>query len=223
MAGKSLTPFYVGLGVLAIAGAAFIIRGAGGRQPPLSIDTRAPLAAGPRGITMGSDSAPVEIMEFSDFECPFCGQFARVQMPDVKQRLLSTGKVRWRFVNSPLQGHMKSPYAHLAAACAAEQNRFWEMHDLIYERQEDWVSARDPLKLLAEYATQAGVDRSRYDSCISERRAWGRVLADKALSDSLGVNGTPTFFINGRMWPGRNSPNVDQLLALTDSLIARKS
>jgi protein-disulfide isomerase len=225
MAGKSLTPFYVGLGVLAIAGAAFIVRSSGSRQPPLTAETTAPLVAGPRGVTMGSDSAPVEVMEFADFECPWCGQFAQVQMPDVRQRLVNTGKVRWRFVNYPLSGHTKSPYAHLAAACANEQGRFWEMAELIYANQEDWVSSSDPLKRLAEYATRAGIDRARYDSCVKERRAWGRVVADKALGDSLGVggSGTPTFFIDGRQWPGRSSPTVDQLLAVADSLAARKA
>ncbi len=220
MAGKSLTPFYIGLGVLAVAGGAYIVAGTARRGPPLTAETTAPLASGPRGITLGSDSAPVEIMEFSDFECPWCGQFANLQMPDVRQRLLPTGKVRWRFVNFPLVIHQKSPYAHLAAACANEQGRFWEMHDLIYQHQEEWVSSRNPLRMLGDLAAQAGVDKARYESCVSERRSWGRVLADKALGDSLGINGTPTFYINGRLWGGNQSPTVDQLIRIVDSLAA---
>lgn len=219
MAGKPMTPFYIMLGVLAVAGIAFLVRStSGSRQPPLTSETTAPLAAGPRGITVGPDSAPVEVMEFSDFECPWCGQYARIQLPDVRQRLLPTGKVKWRFVNFPLQGHQKSPYAHLAGACANEQGKFWEMHDAIYDHQEEWVSASDPLKRLAQYASQIGLDMGRYGSCVSERRAWGHVLADKALGDSLGINGTPTFFINGRQWMGNRSPTTDQLLVIADSL-----
>jgi protein-disulfide isomerase len=213
-----MTPFYVGLGVLAVAGAVFIARQGGNRQPPLTAETTGPVAPGPRGVALGPDSAPVKIMEFSDFECPWCGQFATLQMPDVRQRLLSTGKVQWRFMHFPLSIHAKSPYAHLAAACANEQGRFWEMHDQIYQHQGDWTEASDPTKLLASYADQAGLNRSQYDQCMSNRTAWSHVLADKALGDSLHLNGTPTFFINGHQWTGRTSPTVDQLIHITDSL-----
>jgi protein-disulfide isomerase len=221
MAGKSLTPFYIGLGVLAVAGAAFIIRSASGsRQPPLTTETTAPIAPGPRGITMGPDSAPVEIMEFSDFECPYCGQYAQIQMPDIRQRLIPTGKVRWRYLNWPIQGHRNSPYAHLAAMCANEQgsDKFWRLHDMIYEHQEEWGTVSNPSSRLEDYALQAGVDKSRFDACVKDRHAWGRVLADKALGDSLGVGGTPTFFINGHQWTGNRNPTTDQLLVIVDSL-----
>jgi protein-disulfide isomerase len=223
MAGKPMTPFYVGLAVVAIAGGAFIWRSVGGkRQAPLTTETLAPLAAGPRGVTMGSDSAPVEVMEFSDFECPWCGQFANIQMADVRARLLTPGKVKWRFMNYMITGHTKSPYAHLAAACANQQGRFWQIHDLIYQHQDEWVSERNPLTKLGDYAREAGVDMDRYNKCVEDRAAWGRVLADKAMGDSLGVNGTPTFFIGGRQWRGSAAPTVDQLVAVVDSQIAAR-
>lgn len=216
--GKSLTPFYVIFGIVAIGGGVLIARSAKNGGPPLTSETVAPLASGPRGVTLGPDSAPVEIMEFSDFECPYCARFAVLAMPDVKQRLLPTGKLRWRFVHYPLNGHQKSPYAHLAAACANEQGRFWEMHDAIYAHQEEWALSRNPQAVLDGYAGQIGLDMARYHSCVQERRAWGRVMADKALGDSLHLPGTPTFFINGRMLPG--TPSVDELVRITDSLTA---
>jgi protein-disulfide isomerase len=216
-AGRSLTPFYAGLALVAVAGGLVIARSSGQRLPPLTTDTVAPLASGPRGVVLGSDSARVEIMEFSDFECPWCARFAVLAMPDVRQRLLSTGRVRWRFVNFPLQGHAKSPYAHLAAACANEQGRFWEMHDLIYQNQEDWVSSGSFERMIDGYADRSGLDRARYRSCVQERRTWGQVLADKALGDSLGITrGTPTFFVNGRML--NDTPSVDQLVRMVDSI-----
>ena len=216
---KPMTPFYVGLAVLAVAGGAFIVRSmASNRQPPLTVETTAPLTPGPRGITMGPDSAPVEVTEFSDFEGPWCGQYANIQMPDVKARLLSTGKVRWRFMHFPLNIHRQSPYAHLAAACASDQGRFWEMHDIIYQNQEAWTASRNITRDLESYADRIGLDRTRFDACMKDRTAWGRVLADKAVGDSLGLSGTPTFFINGRLWRGNQSPTVDQLIQITDSL-----
>jgi protein-disulfide isomerase len=216
-AGKSMKPFYAGLGVVAVVGIALIARAAMQKSaPPLTTDTVAPLASGPRGVVIGSDSARVEIMEFSDFECPYCGRFAVLQMPDVRTRLIQPGLVRWRFVHFPLQGHTKSPTAHLAAACANEQGLFWQMHDLIYEHQGEWTEDRDLVGALTNLAVQAGVDRGRFDQCMTQRSAWGRVLADKALGDSLGINGTPTFFVNGRQIP--DVPSFDRLRAIVDSI-----
>src|SRR5206468_10359180 len=108
-AGRSLTPFYAALALVAVAGGLVILRASAGRSAPLTLDTAAPLATGPRGVVLGPDSAKIEITEFSDFECPWCGRFAILQMPDVRRRLIPTGRVKWRFVNSPLVQHTKSP------------------------------------------------------------------------------------------------------------------
>lgn len=216
-AGKSLTPFYVGLGVVALAGIALIVRGSMRRSaPPLSLAMTVPLTGGPRGVAMGSDSAPIEIMEFADFECPACARYAILNMPDVNARLVATGRVRWRFVHFPLENHTRSPVAHLAAACANAQGRFWQLHDQIYANQDSWATARDPGDALADLARAAGVDRGAWDRCMDEQSEWGTVLGDKALGDSLGVNATPTFYINGR--PIADVPSFDQLRAMVDSI-----
>ena len=147
-AGRSLKPFYIGLVVVAVTGGLMIARsmnqsrgsapGPGVLLPPIA------LASGPRGVVLGSDSAPVEIAEYSDFQCPFCARFAVLQLPDIRERLINTGRVRWRFMNFPLDGHPNTRPAHLAAACAAEQGRFWEMHDAVYQGQGDWSESRRP-------------------------------------------------------------------------------
>jgi len=215
---KSLTPFYIALAVIAVGGGALIASGAFRKAPPpLTLDTIGPLATGPRGVVAGSDSAKVEVWEFSDFECPFCARFTILSMPDIRSRLIETGRVRWRFVNYPLQGHTKSPTAHLAAACANEQGKFWQMHDALYADQDTWTSARSLVGAIHDVARQAGLDLPRYDACVTERgAAWGHVLADKALGDSVGINGTPTFFINGRQYP--DVLTYDRLHAIVDSL-----
>lgn len=217
MAAGKLKPFYSGLAAVAVVGVVLIARAAlRPGAPALSLDAPVAAVTGPRGVTLGSDSAPVEIMEFSDFECPYCARFAVLQMPDIRSRLISTGRARWRFVHFPLQGHTKSPIAHLAAACANEQGRFWELHDLIYENQDTWVESRRPAGVLDGLAERAGVDRARYRQCVDERAAWGRVLADKALGDSLGINGTPTFFVNGRRLA--DVPSFDEFRHIVDSI-----
>lgn len=217
-AGKSLTPFYIALAVIAVGGGALIAGGAFRKAPPpLTLETIGPLAQGPRGVLVGSDSARIEVWEFSDFECPYCARFALLSMPDIMTRLIQTGRVRWRFVHYPLQGHTKSPTAHLAAACANEQERFWPMHDALYEAQDTWTSARNLVGAVQDVADRVGLDRTRFDACMDARaEAWGRVLADKALGDSVGIGGTPTFFVNGRQVP--DFLTYDRLKAIADSL-----
>lgn len=217
MAAGKLTPFYVALVIGAVLGGILIARSARGpAAPTLSLDTRVPLTAGPRGITFGSDSAPVELIEFSDFECPWCARYAVLQMPDVKGRLVPEGRLRIRFVHFPLNIHAKGPLAHLAAACANEQGRFWEMHDQLFSNQSEWVASNSYGRLFSQYAGRIGLDQERFDSCVSEQRAWPQVLADKALGDSIGVGSTPTFVINGRVLA--DNPTYDALRRIVDSL-----
>jgi protein-disulfide isomerase len=216
-AGRSLTPFYAALAMIVVAGA-FLISRSTGRRGGLSLSPTAamPPIAGPRGVAMGSDSAPIEVAEYSDFECPYCARFAVLQLPDIEQRLIATGRVRWRFMHFPLDGHEKSPQAHLAAACGNEQGKFWLMHDAIYQGQADWASDRRPGRVLRDIAQRVGLDLGRYDSCVREQRAWNSVLADRRLGDSLGVGATPTIFINGHRL--QDVPTFDELRHLVDSI-----
>lgn len=221
MAAGSLKPFYVALGAIAVIGGVLIARQTMGRggAATLSLEPAGgpPVAVGPRGVTMGSDSARIEITEFADFECPWCARFAVMTLPDVRRQLVETGRIRWRFVHFPLSIHRASPYAHLAAACANEQSRFWPMSDQIYNDQADWVASRRPDRKLRDIAQRVGLDMSRYDNCIKNQTAWPQVLADKALGDSVGLDGTPTFLVNGHI-VRENLPSSDRWLAIVDSV-----
>lgn len=220
----SMKPFYLAMGGIALAGAAILIwqaAGGGGRVTRPSLTGALPLlAAGPRGVTIGSDSAPVEITEFADFECPACARYAILTLSDIKSRLVPTGRVRLRFVHFPLDMHPSAPMAHLAAACANEQGRFWDMHDLIYDTQSEWARDRRPERPLRNQAERLSLDMGRYDSCMREQRAWPQVLADKALGDSLGINGTPTLAVNGRLLAGTPT-SLRAWTALIDSAAAQ--
>lgn len=225
-AGPSLKPFSVGLAVVALVGAGLIgrslvRRNGGAVAPPAANVTVAAAVGGPLGVPLGADSAPVEIAEYSDFECPYCASFAILQMPDIRERLIASGRLRWRFMHYPLGGHRNSPTAHLAAACAHEQGRFWPMHDAIYASQDDWVPSRRPERVFRDHAQRIGLDRGRYESCMRERRPWAQIEADRVHGDSLGVSGTPTFFLNGRMLA--TVPAYDGIKALVDSVAAATS
>jgi protein-disulfide isomerase len=219
----SLKPFYLTLGALAVVGAGLIAWQAMGRgspaRPSLQRLPGLPIAAGPRGVVFGADSAPVEITEFADFECPWCARYAVLTLPDIKSRLVAAGRVRLRFVHFPLDIHPNSPSAHLAAACANEQGRFWPMHDQIYDSQAEWVASRRPDRPLRESAQRAGLDLGRYDACMRDQSAWPQVLSDKALGDSAGVNGTPTFLVNGTMLT-EDPPTFTRWVVIVDSVIA---
>lgn len=220
---RPMTGFYVALGAIALVGVILIWRQARqgrGRESVTETFQAAPVArmggVAAVGHVLGPDSAPVEIVEFADFECPACARFAILEMPYVRERLIPTGRLKWRFMDFPLQGHSSSPPAHLAAACADEQGRFFEMTERIFNGQNDWVPERRPERKLRTYAEQLGLDMSRYDSCVETRRAQPMVDADKAEGDRLGVNATPTFFVNGRQWP--TTLVYDQIKAIVDSL-----
>src|SRR5918999_2027973 len=110
---------------------------------PANVTVQASDTSGFRGYIKGSNDAPVEITEFADYQCPFCQTFATLQMPTIEERLIKTGRARWRYRDFPLQQHSFARLAAHSAACADEQGKYWEQHDRIYEGQQDWAGARD--------------------------------------------------------------------------------
>lgn len=221
----SMKGFYVTIGAIAVVGVAIIgwqVMGGGRSAVRPSLTPGLPLvSAGPRGVVLGPDTAPVEITEFADFECPACARYAILTLSDIKSRLIPEGRVRLRFVHFPLNIHPNAPVAHLAAACANEQGRFWQMHDLIYDSQSEWAMSRRPDRPLRALAQRAQLDMDRFDSCMDEQRAWPQVLADKALGDSIGIDGTPTFALNGRVIETPRS--LTEWRRLVDSVVTARA
>ena len=224
-AGRSLKPFYLLLGAIAVVGAVLIAVFGGGPAMPqvaASSDCQAPApgAPAPKGVTLGPDSAPVQITEFSDFECPWCARFAILTEPDIRQRLIPTGKVKWRYMNFPLDGHPNSPAAHLVAACALEQGKFWEMHDELYMHQNDWAEEKNPMRLFLQYATRDGLNTDSLRACVAAKRPWAAIQAEKCEGIRLGVRGTPAFFVNGHKLPDTSIPAYDDFAHIVDSITA---
>jgi len=219
VAAPKLKAFYVGLGALAVVGGGAIYlasAGAGGAARAVPIAAMAGDTAAMPGYVLGSDSAPVRVDEYADFQCPYCGRFAVVTMPDVVERLIRTGRVRWRFHDRPLEGHAKSLPAHQAAACAGEQGKFWEMHDQLYYNQNAWVEARNTEKKLREYAQKIALDLPGYDACVRSNRYLSRLMASARRASEQGINSTPTFVIGTTKV--ENAIGYDQLKAVIDSL-----
>ncbi len=214
--------FYALLAAVAIVGGGLFWYGSRA-QPASAPAPRTPAAAPPlaagdafRGFTLGPDSAPIEVTEYSDFECPFCASFATVQMPVIREQLIAPGKVRWRYRDFPLPSHRWSRLASQAAQCAGEQRKFWEFHDQLFSRHQ-WAQAdRNPRSEFRDFGKAVGLDLEKYDACVDGQRYTPRILASLQEGEALGVGGTPTFFVNGKRFEGR--PTSDAFKALADSL-----
>src|SRR6266496_5253977 len=213
--------FYVLLAAVAVVGGGMMWYSAQ-RKPaaaPSAPVAVVPAADGFRGYTMGAAAAPIEVTEYSDFECPFCASFATVQMPVIREQLIATGKLRWRYRDFPLPTHRYSRYAALAAQCAGEQGKFWEMHDRLFE-QHQWAQTGDnPRALFRDFARAVGVDLDKYDACMDSQRYAGRIEASVQEGEAAGVRGTPSFYVNGR--PVARSTS-DDFKALVDSLTKKR-
>jgi protein-disulfide isomerase len=143
----------------------------------------------------GPAEAPVTIEEFGDFQCPPCGMMSE-PLNQIERDF--TGKVRLIFRHFPLDKHLNARRASQAAEAAGLQNRFWEMHDLLYREQEAWSNMSVPDGLFVSYATTLGLDPEKFRQDMESPEVNERVSADEMRAAKLGVTLTPTVFVNGR-------------------------
>jgi len=175
-----------------------------------------------RGYTIGRDSAPVEVVEYVDFECPVCASFAVVQLPTIKEQLIATGRVKWRYRDFPLNIHKYSFFAAHAAQCAGEQGKFPEMHDQLFGNHRWAQTGQNPTGLFREFAKTAGVDVARYDACMKSGRFAARIEFSRQEGLQRNVNGTPTFFVNGTEVRSSRLPTSDDFKKLVDAIPVRR-
>ncbi len=158
------------------------------------------------GRTEGKADAPVKIIEYADFQCPFCGRFTRETAPKLVEEFVNTGQAQIEFRHYAFIGE-ESKKAAEAAECAADQGHFWPMHDIIFLRQGAENAGVYSSSNLKKYAREVadkvnGFDAKQFDTCLDsgEKRATVEQMAQEAVS--LGVRSTPTFFVNGQMVSG---------------------
>lgn len=153
----------------------------------------------------GSPDAPVTIVEYSDFQCPFCLRHFQQTMPQL-EALIGAGQVRYIFKDFPIaRTHPQAQKAHEAARCARElggDDAYWQMHDLIFANQDTWAGNPEHVAVLKSLAAESGLDQETFDTCLDSGRYAGAVAADVSEGQNLGVSGTPTFFINGQRLVG---------------------
>jgi protein-disulfide isomerase len=144
----------------------------------------------------GSPNAKVTIVEFSDFQCPFCQRFFLQTLPKIEEKYIKTGKVRFVYRDFPLNFHQYAQKAAEAAECADEQGKFWDYHDILFQKQSEWAAAGE--SKFKEYAQQLGLDMQKFNQCLDSGKYANEVQKDYNDGLKYGVSGTPTFFINGR-------------------------
>ncbi|GIK75429.1 MAG: hypothetical protein BroJett021_44170 [Chloroflexota bacterium] len=162
------------------------------------------------GVNMAGDryrgnlDAKVVVIEFSDFQCPFCRRHVEQTQPGLDEQFVDTGEVLWIFKHFPLQIHPQAPAAGVAAECAGDQDKFWEMHHLLFANMSAW-SISDPTPVFAGFAADLDLDLDAFDACVNDPAIAQRVTSD--LNDGAPfVQGTPTFIVlfndEGRIIPG---------------------
>ena len=196
--------FWVTMGVVAVMGVAALSWVASRpKATATAIDPSLPQMKA-QGYVMGNPTAPVEVVEYADFECPSCGQFSAVTEPDVRARLVNTGKIRVRFMDFPLSMHKNTWDGSLAASCANDQGKFWEMHDQIFAAQDKWngEATSNPRKVLKGLAAGLHLDMAKYGACMDAETHRAQIQANQQEGERRGVNSTPSFAIGGRIHPG---------------------
>jgi len=153
--------------------------------------------AEPGHPSQGDADAPVVMIEYGDFQCTFCGRFAREVEPRLEEKYIESGTLRMEWRDFPYLGR-ESVNAALAARAAQEQGKFWEYHDLLYENQSGGFSE----ERLIELAREAGLDVERFEEDLASGRFESAVAEDFQEGQEMGITGTPTFVINGRVVAG---------------------
>jgi protein-disulfide isomerase len=211
--------FLTALGLLAVVGVIVVVYEMNQPKalPAITTDVD-PSTLGPaQGYLLGNPNAPVHVLEFADFECPACGNFAVVTEPDVRKRIIETGLANYRYFDFPLPMHKNTWYASEAAACANDQGKFWDMHDRLFQGQTDWngEATSNPSSVFEGYAKDLGLDVAKWKTCYDTHAHLRDIQANRAEAERRKVSQTPTFVIGDKQIPGALS--YDAFKAYVDS------
>jgi protein-disulfide isomerase len=222
--------FYVLLAAIAVLGIGVlgytVTAGASGGPASVPLELEGledpeALVAMARGVTKGDPAAPVTIVEFGDYQCPSCGQFAREYKPSLELALVETGRAKFVFHDYPLVTvHPHAFLAARAARCAEDQDKFWEYHDRLFQEQARWSPQPEPAGMFQDYAEGLGLDGAAFSSCLNSARHADLVTANLRLAEAIGVPWTPTILVNV---PGGGTRealgwSVDEIAATIDEL-----
>jgi protein-disulfide isomerase len=146
---------------------------------------------------LGSAEAKVTVVEFSDFQCPFCASFFSNTLSELKKEYIDTGKIKFYYKHYPLDFHQNAKVASVASECAKEQSKFWEYHNTLLGNQTLWetTTGNDTVKTFEGYAENLGLDSSRFKPCLDSMKYERTVDSDLQQGSIMGITGTPSFFV----------------------------
>jgi protein-disulfide isomerase len=166
---------------------------------PLAAQTTIPLA----NRSKGSPDAPVTVYEMSDFQCPYCKRFAEDTFPEIERRYIKPGKVRWVYINFPLTHlHSHAAPAGELALCAAKQDGFWPVHDLLFQYQNTWAPLKEAGPFFMSLADSAGLSKKSLLACLQDPETRKSLQAEAEGAERAGASSTPTFYIEGGLVEG---------------------
>ena len=169
----------------------------------------------------GSAGAPVTVYEISDFQCPYCAEFWRQTLPALEREYVVTGKVRLIFVNMPLPMHPNAEPAAELAMCAARQQRFWQMHDLLFRHQDQWAELQEPGAYFLALGDSVGANRAELQACLASKAMRPLVKSDFEGARRSGATSTPTFYIEGGLLSGAQP--IETFRSVLDSIIKTRT
>lgn len=159
--------------------------------------------AADRGRIRGSESAPIWLVEVSDFQCPYCKQWHEESFATIDREFVQTGKVRLAYLNYPLTSiHRNARAAAEAAMCGSVQGKFWELHESLFITQPKWAGLENPMSVFDSLAIGAGADPAAWRKCMDSHATAPIIDADRDRSSRAGVGSTPTFFVGDRKLEG---------------------
>ncbi len=169
---------------------------------------------------VGAGNKKVTLVEYGDYQCPSCGAY----YSPIKQIVAKYGDdITFQFRNFPLtQIHQNAMAGHRAAEAAGKQNKYWEMHDMLYERQQSWSTASNPAQIMEDYATELALNVDQFKKDYNSSEVNSAINADIKAGTELKVSATPTFFLNGQKLTD-TTPTVESFTKLIDAEIAKQS
>lgn len=152
-------------------------------------------------FVLGDQNAPVIIIEYSDFQCPFCGKFFKETESMLREKYIKTGKVKFIYRSFAFLGQ-ESLWAAAAARCAGEQGKFWQYHDYLYSNQSGENQGAFSKDNLKSFATALGLNPEKFNACLDSEKYTDLIQKETKAGGGAGVQGTPASFINGTLYPG---------------------
>lgn len=170
----------------------------------------------------GSPTAPVTVYEMADFQCPYCKKFAQETFPQIERSYITPGKVRWVFINFPLTStHPNAAAAGQLGLCAAKQQGFWRIHDLLFQYQDTWAPLKEAGPFFVSLADSAGLSKKALLACLEAPQTLADLKAEAEGSQRSGATSTPTFYIEGGLMEG--ALPFDVFKRVLDSVYAEKT